>query len=319
MASLKVRPLRDDLPFGSRVSGVTWDSLKDEGVRKQMADLFEERGVLVLDDCDPTSKFQVEVSKVFGPLKDHPVKNVPRVNNDTMPGVIVIENDPHRVSTMEVDGQRRICWQPYHFDHSYNNELNRGGVLRSVVTPPEGGLTSFADGIQLYNALSPDLRNRIDGKNIIYTLDLQFEHMRFGIPKNVKLVERAPDNTTYEISKTLPRSIHPAIWKRSDGQKVLHACGYGARGIEGHEGDPEYDKLLDDVLQEILVKVQPYIHQWKPTDLVVWDNWRVLHEALGVDPKYDRCVHRTTIKGDYGLGYWENHVAGPGGAPKEMM
>src|SRR5262245_43912134 len=65
MASLKVRPLRDDLPFGSRISGVTWDSLKDEGVRKQMADLFEERGVIVVDDCEPTSKFQVEVSKVF--------------------------------------------------------------------------------------------------------------------------------------------------------------------------------------------------------------------------------------------------------------
>jgi taurine dioxygenase len=44
-----------------------------------------------------------------------------------------------------------------------------------------------------------------------------------------------------------------------------------------------------------------------------------LHEALGVDPKYPRCVHRTTIKGDYGLGYWENHVRGPNAAPAEMM
>jgi taurine dioxygenase len=95
--------------------------------------------------------------------------------------------------------------------------------------------------------------------------------------------------------------------------------GYGARGIEGEEGSPDSDKLLDAVLQEILAKVRPYIHTWKPTDLVIWDNWRVLHEAMGVDPKYKRCVHRTTIKGDYGLGYWENHVPGPNAAPREMM
>ena len=90
-----------------------------------------------------------------------------------------------------------------------------------------------------------------------------------------------------------------------------------AVGIEGHE-NPDGDALLEAVTQEIRAKVQPYVHKWKPTDMVIWDNWRMLHEALGVDPKYAREVHRTTIKGDYGLGYWENHVRGPGAAAPEM-
>jgi taurine dioxygenase len=39
--------------------------------------------------------------------------------------------------------------------------------------------------------------------------------------------------------------------------------------------------------------------------MVIWDNWRVLHAVSGMDPAHGRCMHRTTIKGDYGLGAFE--------------
>ena len=48
-----------------------------------------------------------------------------------------------------------------------------------------------------------------------------------------------------------------------------------------------------------------YWHQWEPTDMVIWDNTRMLHAVEGCDPKYERRMQRTTIKGDYGLGYFE--------------
>ena len=40
--------------------------------------------------------------------------------------------------------------------------------------------------------------------------------------------------------------------------------------------------------------------------MVIWDNWRMLHAVEGNDPKYERQTQRTTIKGDYGLGYFED-------------
>ena len=61
---------------------------------------------------------------------------------------------------------------------------------------------------------------------------------------------------------------------------------------------------------EIRDKAVPYIHHWKPRDMVIWDNWRVLHSVNGCDPHYPRRMHRTTIKGDYGLGYFENKGVG---------
>jgi taurine dioxygenase len=318
MSSIKVSPLQEDLPFGARISGVNWETLKDQAIRQQINQVFEDRGMIVFEEVEPSSKMQVAVSTMFGPLKDHPVKTVPRVDQDSMPGVIEMKPDPTTSCIVEVDGQRRMSWQPYHFDHCYNNELNRAGVLRSLVTPPEGGYTAFADGIQLYHAISPELRKKIEGKNIIYTLDLLYAHQRFGLPAGFREVQPPADTSILDIARALPRAIHPAVWTRKSGEKVLHVSGYMAVGIEGHE-DPEGDALLDAVTQEIRAKVQPYVHKWKPTDMVIWDNWRMLHEALGVDPKYQRCVHRTTIKGDYGLGYWENHVKGPNAAPAEMM
>lgn len=53
-----------------------------------------------------------------------------------------------------------------------------------------------------------------------------------------------------------------------------------------------------------------YHHAWRPTDMVIWDNWRMLHCASGNRPEDERLMYRTTIKGDYGLGRFENNRAG---------
>jgi taurine dioxygenase len=44
--------------------------------------------------------------------------------------------------------------------------------------------------------------------------------------------------------------------------------------------------------------------------MVIWDNWRMLHAVSGHDPSYERIMYRTTIKGDYGLGRFENDGVG---------
>ena len=75
---------------------------------------------------------------------------------------------------------------------------------------------------------------------------------------------------------------------------------------------------LTTVWDEIDRTIKPYYHQWHDTDMLIWDNWRMLHAACGCDPKHERIMHRTTIKGDYGLGRWETDPKGAA-APQEMM
>jgi taurine dioxygenase len=77
-----------------------------------------------------------------------------------------------------------------------------------------------------------------------------------------------------------------------------------AVGIEHHEDD-DGDELLEAVCQAMLLHATPYFHRWKPTELMAWDNWRMLHSVTGTSPENRRRMQRTTILGDYGLGYFE--------------
>jgi len=309
MVSITVRALEDDLPFGARISGVTREALQDEGIRRQINQVFEDRGVIVFEDIEQSAQMQVLLSNVFGPLKDHPVKIVERLDQDTMPGVITIRTSPNS-AICEIDGKRLITWQPWHFDHSYNNELNRAGVLRAEKIAPEGGMTAFADGIQIYRDLPPETRAVVEELNLLYSLDMHYERQFFGLPKGFKeIVKKSSD--ILQLAANWPRAVHPAVWTRETGEKVLHMSPYGCKGLEGNE-TPEGNALLAQVWDEVEAAIVPYHHSWKSTDMLVWDNWRMLHQACGCDPKHERIMHRTTIKGDYGLGRWDD----PSRAPK---
>jgi taurine dioxygenase len=309
---LTVRPIRDDLSFGARVGGVTLDDLGDAEVRTQLNAAFEERGLLIFEDVDPTPQMQVAISTVFGPLKDHPSAATPRVGGDDMLGVIEIRHNPDEGGVVELDGRRLSQWLPWHFDHCYNNELNRAGVLRAVEIPPDGGLTGFVDGIALYDAVSPEVRNRIEGEKVIYAMDVILDNLRFGRPEGFVEVHASPGAinvmTEYEHR---PRAIHPAVWTRRSGEKVLHVSPWMAKGIEGRDDD-DAARLLTEVCDEIVeaAKGLSYFHRWEPTDMVIWDNWRILHSVSGSAPDSGRCMHRTTIAGDYGLGRFEEAAPG---------
>src|SRR5690606_7804033 len=125
------------------------------------------RGMIVFEDIEATAKMQVLLSEVFGPLKDHPVKIVERLDQDAMPGVITIRTAPDSAICV-IDGKPRITWQPWHSDHTYSNELNRAGVLRAETIAPEGGMTAFADGIQIYQDMDPDLRAKAEAIEMLY-------------------------------------------------------------------------------------------------------------------------------------------------------
>jgi taurine dioxygenase len=301
MPGLDIQPLDKTLVFGARVAGVTHDLLRDESVRAQLNQLFEDRGVIVFEEVEQTPEMQVAISTVFGPLKDHPVKSVERADADKLLGVIAISSGPH-AGVVEIDGKPLATWQPWHFDHAYNNELNRAGVLRSLSIAREGGRTAFADGIQIWNDMDPAIRARAEGLEVLYDLDLRYTLQRFGLPENFRVVKlhASQHDPDYGVS---PTSVHPAVWTRATGEKVFHMTPYGCRGIVGDTSDAAYE-LLSGIWDEAMRVIAPYYHAWQPGDMVLWDNWRVLHQATGCPPEEDRVVHRTTIKGDYGLGRW---------------
>lgn len=297
MASIKAEHLSDDIPFGAKVSGVTIEALQDKDVRNHLREIFEDRAVLIFKHLDISDELHLALSEVFGPMQNHGLER----DGNKKPALL--ELDLHDLS--ETDGKRQSGVLPWHFDSNYVGNINRGGVLRPVRMPPEGGETGFADGIQLYEAVSPDLRGKFEDLQILYYSKLMFTHQRFGFPKNLRYI-RLSELQLQNIANCegARRAVHPAIWTRETGERVLHVSPFQADGIYGHENQAG-DELLEELCQEIYANMVPYWHKWDMSDLVLWDNWRCIHGVSGYDPAHRRFVQRYTIEGDYGLGFFE--------------
>ncbi|WP_395337384.1 TauD/TfdA family dioxygenase [Novosphingobium sp. BL-8H] len=308
MSELTIAPLRPDLPFGVRISRVTHEALADAANRRAIADAFEREGLIVFDAIEQSDEMQVALSGVFGPLKEHPLKEVSRVDGDRLPGVVEIRQEPNASGVVEIAGRPLAHWLPWHFDHCYNDELNRAGVLRATRITPEGGLTGFVDGVALYRAFPAHLRDRLEQAEILYTLNVAYGTNRFGQPEDIRIVREKPGALEMMANrKGSPRAIHPAIWTRANGDRCLHVSPYMAEGILGLE-TAEGEALLEEVCQTInrIAAGQSYHHAWRLDQMLIWDNWRMLHAVSGNDPAHGRTMQRTTIAGDYGLGRFES-------------
>jgi taurine dioxygenase len=303
MTSIKVSELADNLAFGAKVTGVTLESLADETVRQQLRDLFDDRGVLAFKEMEASTELHLALAEVFGPLDHHALSG----DKTKKPEVV---NLKQAQDVIDIDGRQLAAYLPWHFDACYTEKLNRAAILRPVELPPEGGMTGFADGMQLYKAISPELRARFEDAKIFYHSRLMFMHQRFGFPANHRWISISPSAAELiDTCQSAMRSLHPAIWTRASGERVLHVSPWQAAGIVGHE-DPEGDALLEELCQEIYAKMVPYWHRWEMTDMVLWDNWRFLHAVSGNDPAYTRHLQRATIGGDYGLGAFEEGAVG---------
>ena len=76
---------------------------------RELNEAFEEYGLLIFEDVEPTPKMQVAISTVFGPLKDHPSKAAPRAGGDDMLGVIEMRHEPNEGGAVRVDGRRAVA------------------------------------------------------------------------------------------------------------------------------------------------------------------------------------------------------------------
>ena len=113
------------------------------------------------------------------------------------------------------------------------------------------------------------------------------------------------------LQAKLPRTIHPLVYSQPEtGRKVLNVSPWFANAIEGMENE-EGDAILKAVIEHSIRPDLAYFHVWRAEDMVLWDNWRMMHSAKGVPVDDRRLMRRTTISGDYALGRVEGGEAFP--------
>jgi taurine dioxygenase len=300
--ALSIRPLAANI--GLEVGGIDLDRPLGADISKALHDAFIQAGILVFRRAATGPEAHLSLSRCFGELQRHPVRENWAAG---YPELVDISYRPGLGSTValyEVDGQRRGGWLPWHSDLRYMSKINRGGILRSIRTPREGGRTGFVDQIAAYVTLPETLKQRIDALHVVYQLRSDFTQEKFGKPESLKLITNAAalEAMAARIDQDFPPVVHPMVYVQQEtGRKVLNVAPTSAIGIHEMPGS-EGDALLEEVIAYTLNPALAYWHDWQENDLVLWDNWRTLHCAEGVPEDCVREMQRTTIAGDYALG-----------------
>lgn len=192
----------------------------------------------------------------------------------------------------EADETTPLFAEAWHSDWSFQANPPAGTCLRSVVVPPTGGDTLFANQHAALEGLPAALRAKIDGRVAIHSARLPYgpdgaygdADQASGRSMDIRPSEAAFAEQTHPLVRPHPET----------GQLGLFSTiGYivGIEGMESAEALPLLKALHDWQTRDAVV----YRHRWEPDMLVMWDNRSVLHAATGGYEGHDRRLHRTTI------------------------
>ena len=297
---LTVRPLTSG--FGAEVQGVDLNQPIDDATAKAIHDIWIEAGLLLFRGTDHDDEAQMRLSRLFGEMEPAATADMNDPNNRFMMTLAYDPADtkPRFQRHYNVGGIDRAGWLGWHWDQSFMPTIVRGAVLRMAEPAAQMGETGFIDAIEAYDRLPEPLRQRIEGLEVVYEFNPDFCSGQFGFPKDIRALPLETESKTpgYDF----PPVVHPMVITQIEtGRKVLKLSPMHARYILGMDKAAS-DALLTQVADHLVNPAFAYFHKWQKNDMLVWDNWRIIHSANGVPLDCTRLARRTTIMGDYKVG-----------------
>jgi taurine dioxygenase len=240
---------------------------------------FVDHAVLVVRDQSLTPAQVLGAAELFGTV--FPQHNT-RFAVPEYPAIHYISNQDRFP-----DGMRYIPGEGWHTDHSNDARPPKATLLHAVTLPDRGGDTQYANMAAAYAALPEALRTRINGLIAIHVY--QSSHSARKLMRLSEAnQERVPNAVLHPIVRTHPEN----------GRKSIYINPIRIEGIVGmdhREALPLLDELLDYATRETF----QYRHEWRPGDLVMWDNRCLLHKANGdYDMDQMRYLYRLMLQGD---------------------
>jgi len=269
--------------FAAEIGGVDVSAAIPDADFAEIEAAFRRASVLVFPDQRITDDQQIAFSERFGDLET------------TKVGTVGAGSKLITLSNMDADGavvpptDRQILVnranRRWHADSSFKPVPAKASMLSARIIPSSGGNTEFICMRAVYDALPADLKRAAENKIVVH----DFAYSRAQIdPTMVTDAERA----------AVPPVRQAMVIDHGDGiGKSLYLGAHAARveGLDEAEGRALIDELMAFATQERFI----YSHQWRPHDLLLWDNRSVLHRATPFESASEkRLMVRTTIAGD---------------------
>jgi taurine dioxygenase len=183
--------------------------------------------------------------------------------------------------------------QSWHADMSYSRVVAFANVLYAVQVPQRDGrplgATEFCDMCAAYDDLPDALKRQLEGKTALHDFNRFWEMMR-----------RRPGSTRPPLTDTQrqakPPVSHPIVLTHPiSRRKALYANpGYTTR-IDGLPS-AESDRMLEFLFAHQTQDKYRYVFHWQVGDVLVWDNLRVIHQAVAdYGPNEHRLMKRCQV------------------------
>lgn len=204
----------------------------------------------------------------------------------TVPEVIILSNMRNQEDEM-LGGlaNKPLTW---HTDQSYYAKPVTGCFIYGVELPSEGGATRWASLYEAYATLPRHLKKIVDGGVGTFSYRARSAQAR-----------KADDNHDWEARlRETPDVKHPLVnVNPATGRRALFIDPGTVTGIDGL-GEDEAADVLRELLDHVVQPSNVYEHDWRPGDLVLWDNAVVLHARDGFPNEQHRLVKRMIIELD---------------------
>ena len=183
--------------------------------------------------------------------------------------------------------------QDWHTDMSYSRTIAFANVLYALEVPVRDGRplgdTEFASMHAAYEGLPEKIKQDLDGMTVLHDFNKFWEMMR-----REKGSQRPP--LTEAQRKAKPPVSHPIFLKHPiTGRKVLYANpGYSVRINELPEKESE--EMLAFLFAHQLKPEYRYRNQWAKGDLLMWENFGTIHNAIAdYGPHEHRLIRRCQV------------------------
>ena len=268
--------------LGAELSGV---DLSQELAAETIADIRRallEHRVVFFRDQSLDYQSQVAFARRFGDLTlGHPT----------------IQSPPDQPLLEEVDSASGAPAADWHTDVTFLDRPVSFTFLRGVVIPDVGGDTVWANTVNAYATLSPELRELVDGLRIVHTNvhpDTRIDGGR---------AESHPEwaESARQFASTIYRAEHPAVRVHPEtGERALLLGGFALR-VAGYPND--LSRAVIRTLQEAVTRPENTVRwHWQAGDLAIWDNRSTQHCAIVDYGNARRRCERVTVAGETPVG-----------------
>jgi taurine dioxygenase len=275
---MNIQPLEG---VGAEITGVDLAHLSDTDFTA-IRQAFADHGVVFFRDQALSEEDHIALATRFAPI------NINRFfgAHPQFPQIALVSKEKD---------QKHNIGGGWHTDHSYDLIPAMGSILVAREMPPSGGNTLFASMYAAYDALSDEMKAKLEGLRAVHSA----KHI-FGAASSTYYAQTDAGGGRIgnaAAAEALQDVTHPVVITHPlSGKRALYVNPSFTIGIEGWS-EAEGKALLEELYAHCMKPAFAHEFVWRPGSVAFWDNRSTWHWARNDYHGHRREMHRITLEG----------------------